>query len=250
MSKLRAFLIHFAISATVVGAALAIIFLAWYPAPYFEVVGAWNVVRILILVDLVLGPLLTLILFKSGKPGLAFDLSVIATIQLAALVYGLMTIYQERPYFVVFAVDRFEVLARKDVDESALSENWLRAKRWNEPIYAVASLPETVEGRQQLIEDVLSGKPDIERRPEFWSSYRDNLDEIRQKTTPIEEYAAAQPDAASFVERLKARHGGADGFAGLPIIGKQGAFIVVLEPEHQLPVALIPVDPWSEGAEG
>ena len=68
MSKLRAFLIHFSISATVVGAAFAVIFFAWYPAPYFEVVGAWNVVRILIVVDLILGPLLTLIPVDPWEP--------------------------------------------------------------------------------------------------------------------------------------------------------------------------------------
>ena len=44
MSKLRAFLIHLTISATVVGAVFAIIFFFWYPAPYFRVSGANDIV--------------------------------------------------------------------------------------------------------------------------------------------------------------------------------------------------------------
>jgi len=250
MSKLRAFLIHFSISATVVGAAFAVIFFAWYPPPYFEVVGAWNVVRVLILVDLILGPLLTLILFRSGKPGLVLDLSVIAVIQIAALVYGLSTIYEERPYFIVFAVDRFEVLARKDVDTTAVPAEWLAAKNWNEPFYAVASVPETLEAQQRLIADILNGKPDIERRPEFWSPYADNTAAIAEKATPLTEFAAERPDAAEFVKRMLATREDADRLVGLPIIGKQGVFLIVLEPERNMPVGLIPVDPWEPAPRG
>ena len=111
ISKLHAFLIHLAGSALVVGALCAIIFFVWYPAPYFAAKGASGVLRVLIGVDLILGPTLTLILFRPRKPGLVFDLSIIATIQLAALVFGTTVIYQERPYYAVFAVDRFQVLA-------------------------------------------------------------------------------------------------------------------------------------------
>ena len=245
MSKLRAFLIHFSISATVVGAAFAVIFFAWYPAPYFEVVGAWNVVRILIVVDLILGPLLTLILFRSGKPGLVFDLSVIAVVQISALTFGLSTIYEERPYFVVFAVDRFEVLAKKDVDTADVPAEWLAAKRWNVPLYAVASVPESLEAQQRLIEDILSGKPDIERRPAFWSPYTDKTAAIEEKATPLTEFAAERPDAAEFVQRMLDLHDDADRLVGLPVIGKEHAFVIVLEPEHKMPIGLIPVDPWE-----
>lgn len=244
MSKLRAFLTHFAISAAVVGSALAVIFIAWYPAPYFEVAGAWNVVKILIGVDLILGPLLTLILFRSGKPGLLFDLSVIALIQVSALAYGLTVIYQERPYFVVFAVDRFEVLARTEVDEATITDDRLKSKTWSEPIYAVASLPATLQEQQHLLDDVLRGKPDIDRRPEFWSPYADKSDEVLDAATPLTEFREQRPDAADFADRFIDSRPGGDRLVGLPVIGKQGAYIIVLDPEHRKPVGLIPVDPW------
>ena len=248
MSKIRAFLIHLSISATVVGAALAVVFFIWYPAPYFEVAGAWNVVRILITVDLIVGPIMTLILFKSGKPGLVFDLCVIAVIQISALAYGLTTIYSERPYFVVFAVDRFEVLARKDVDESAIIDDRLRDKSWAEPIYVVANLPESVEARQQLIDDVMQGKPDIERRPEFWAPYAENSEQIIKKATPLPDFGRERPDAAAFADRIIATHEDGERLAGVPVIGKQGAFLIVIEPEDLKPVDLIPVDPWTPAA--
>ena len=85
---------HLSISATVVGFFLAVIFFLWYPPPYFEIAGAEGVVQILIGVDLILGPLLTLLLYRPGKPGVIFDLSFIALIQLSALIYGVTIIYQ------------------------------------------------------------------------------------------------------------------------------------------------------------
>ena len=120
MSRLQAFLVHLSLSAAVVGSGFAIVFFIWYPQPYFEVVGAWYLIRILFIVDVVLGPLLTFIVFKPGKPGLKFDLTVIALVQVAALMYGATIIYQERPYYLVFAVDRFELVARKDLDLSGI----------------------------------------------------------------------------------------------------------------------------------
>ena len=245
MSKLRAFLTHFAISAAIVGIALGVIFFVWYPAPYFQVAGAWNVVRILIGVDLILGPLLTLILFRSGKPGLVFDLSIIALMQISALTYGLSVIYEERPYFVVFAVDRFEVHARKDIDTTTITDERLRQKSWTQPIYAVASRPDSFEERQQLIEDILAGKPDIDWRPEFWSPYADKSGEVLEAATPLRKFSQNRPDAAAYVLRMIETHENGDRLVGLPIIGKQGAYVIVLEPEQKKPVGLIPVDPWT-----
>ena len=170
MSKLRAFLIHLSISATVVGAVFAVIFFIWYPDPYFRIAGTATVVRILIGVDVVLGPLLTLILFKSGKRGMAFDLSIIVFIQIAALIYGTNVIFQERPYFVVFVVDRFVIVPKQDINFAQIPNEKLKRKPWRAPIFVYANLPETDEGRSKIFEEVMDGKPDIDRRPKYWSS--------------------------------------------------------------------------------
>ena len=99
MPKLRAFLIHLGISLTVVGAVVAFVFFVWYPDFYFQVKGAGSVLRVLIGVDLVIGPALTLLVYKPNKPGLRFDLAAIAMLQLVALVYGTVTLFSEPPLF-------------------------------------------------------------------------------------------------------------------------------------------------------
>ncbi len=67
MTKRRAFAIHLTASVTIFLIFLGIMFFVWYPAPYFEIDGGWRVLRILAGVDVVLGPLLTLIVFEPGS---------------------------------------------------------------------------------------------------------------------------------------------------------------------------------------
>ena len=97
MTRYRASLLHLGLSGAVVAAVLALVFLVWYPDWSFSVAGAVTPVMILVGVDLVLGPLLTLIVYKEGKPGLKFDLAFIAAVQLLALSYGSYTLHGARP---------------------------------------------------------------------------------------------------------------------------------------------------------
>ncbi len=71
-------------------------------------------------VDLALGPLLTLVVFKSGKKGLKFDLTLIGLLQTVALVYGLSIVLQSRPVFLLAVIDRFELISASDLDATDL----------------------------------------------------------------------------------------------------------------------------------
>ena len=86
MSRWKASGIHLLLSAAIAVVVLTLMLMVWYPWPLFEAAGGSRLVFILVGVDVTLGPLITLVIFKSGKPGLKFDLTVIALVQLAALV--------------------------------------------------------------------------------------------------------------------------------------------------------------------
>lgn len=250
MSRTRAFLIHLTISATVVGAVFAVIFFIWYPDPYFRIAGTANVVRILIGVDLVIGPLMTLILFKSGKPGLIFDLSLIAIVQIAALVYGANVIFQERPYFVVFVVDRFVVVPKKDIDFDLIPSDELKDKPWRAPIFVFANLPATDEERYWLFEEVMMGKPDIDRRPEYWSSYAEKADQVIARADAFSEFRPKSAVDREKIEQARQRHANADQLVYLPIIANELVYSVLLDPETKQPVDFIDVNPWEQSSAG
>lgn len=107
MSRYLAAFYHLLISfAVFIGLAYLILFV-WYPEFFYTIDGGWEGMRIIIFVDLVLGPLLTLVVFKAGKPGLKFDLTCIGLLQSVCLAAGLWVVYTERPTFFVFYEGRF-----------------------------------------------------------------------------------------------------------------------------------------------
>lgn len=110
VKKLKASLLHFALSLVVIGSFALFASQVWYPSPFLEISGLLAILLILVTVDLILGPLLTFVVYKPNKPRLKLDLTVIAFVQLAALGYGMYTIHQGHPAYVTFAVDRFTLI--------------------------------------------------------------------------------------------------------------------------------------------
>ena len=87
LSKLRAFAVHLCGSVAIISLYLLLVFLVWYPYPYFAIEKVWDVIRVVIGVDIFIGPLLTLVVYRAGKPSLKFDLTAIIAVQLAALFF-------------------------------------------------------------------------------------------------------------------------------------------------------------------
>jgi hypothetical protein len=112
-----AFASHFGISLLIFLALLLVIVFFWYPGALFAAAGGWQGIRIVIGVDLVLGPLLTLIVYNRAKPRkvLLRDLAVIALIQLSCLTVGVFIVYDERPVAVTYVNDKFHVLKHSDL---------------------------------------------------------------------------------------------------------------------------------------
>lgn len=113
LNRFQAAAIHFGISFAIFIGLVVMVFTYWYPGILNQVDQGWHQALMLIAgVDLVLGPLLTLLVFNPTKKSLKFDLSVIAICQLAALVAGLYTVHTTRPLalYVAFTPAGFETL--------------------------------------------------------------------------------------------------------------------------------------------
>ena len=244
--KIKAFLIHLAISSAIIGIVFAVIFFFWYPRPYFQANGAWSVIRVLVMVDLVMGPLLTLVLFKKGKPGLVFDISMVAFVQIAALVYGVQVIFGERPYYLVFAVDRVEVVGKVEVDANKIKYPDLKIKPNKGPILVFADFPEDKEERNKILFEVVTeGKPDLERRPEYYHPYISNTDRVIQKGKSLSLLVGDNKDSKIKVDRfLKRYNGKLEDYLFLPMVGKNNDMALIIDNITGLPVDGIAVDPW------
>jgi hypothetical protein len=118
-NRYQAFAVHMAISLVIFFILLVCITQYWYPGILFDTGNGWKAIGIIIGIDLILGPLLTLIVFNHNKSSLKFDLWVIALVQTAALVYGTWTIHQTRPIALAFINSSFStIFANSDIAKS------------------------------------------------------------------------------------------------------------------------------------
>ncbi len=111
LSKGQAFSIHLALSILIFSSLVAVMWFLWFPGELFFLDGGWQGLKIVGLIDLVLGPALTLLLYKPGKPKLVLDMSLIAMIQISALAYGFYATHQQRTVAVVYADRNFNTLS-------------------------------------------------------------------------------------------------------------------------------------------
>lgn len=130
MNRSRAAFIHLCASILVATILLALFWFVWYPAPLFRAVGGLEIFLLLLGIDVVLGPLLTFVVFKVDKKSLKFDLAVIAIVQVAALTYGVHTLLAGRPVYIASLGDGFKLVQANEVEQKELDIAKTTLPRW------------------------------------------------------------------------------------------------------------------------
>ncbi|MBJ6611957.1 MAG: hypothetical protein JG718_16495 [Candidatus Thiothrix moscowensis] len=244
-TKFKASLIHLLLSATVVGLFVAFALSIWYPNPFFEISGLKAIILILLSVDLVLGPLLTFIVFKPNKPSLKFDLAVIGAVQIAALVYGMYTIHLGHPVYVAYAVDRFTLINRADVNPLDAKQAELQASGWWKPILVYAQSPTDPKEQEQLVMEVLAGKPDIDARPQYYEPFNQHSQAVLSKGIKPEKLTT-NADSKTKLDALLAKHNKtAADYAYFPLVGKEKDVIWVWDKTSAQAIGTLDVNPWA-----
>ena len=200
---------HLLISAAIAAAVLTLMLAAWYPPPLFRAAGGNGLALILVGVHLVIGPLLTLIVFKPGKWGLKFDLAAIAVLQLAALVYGAYVIYLARPAFIVFVKDRFEVVNAVELQPerfAAARFEQFRRPPLTGPMLVGGEWPKERAEQQMLLEANLAGE-DLQHFPKYYVPYAASRREILAKADPIARVREIEPAAGRIIDEWLAESG-------------------------------------------
>ena len=102
-SKLKATFIHFIISLFIFTMIVVWMLYSLYPSIYFNMSGGKQGLWLMFCVDLVLGPLLTFLVFNPSKKTkeIISDFLVIGIVQMMALGYGFHTVYMQRPKLAV-----------------------------------------------------------------------------------------------------------------------------------------------------
>jgi hypothetical protein len=168
--------VHFACSLLVLSFASCILFFLWFPFPYWNITGGQRLIGIIFTVDLVLGPLLTFLLFdiRKSRHALALDMTVIVTLQALALSYGLHSAFVARPIYLVYEIDRFVVVTAADIDPDELPRAQVDFQQlpWRGINTITVRESQSPEERAASLELALAGK-DISLRPKYWKNFDD-----------------------------------------------------------------------------
>ncbi|QQZ29861.1 hypothetical protein HMY34_14445 [Thiothrix subterranea] len=244
ITKLKASLLHLLISAIVVSCFAGFALLIWYPSPFLQISGILSILLILVSVDLILGPLLTFIIYRPKKPKLAMDLAFIGIVQIAALGYGMYTIHQGHPAYIAYTVDRFTLINIADVNPLDAKHTDLQASGWWKPITVYSQPPTDPSEKERLIFEVLEGKPDIDARPEYYEPFDKFANKVMQKGLTAQQLSST-PESNQKLEVFIAKHGKTtNDYAYLPLVGKEKDVLWVWDKATEQPVGTLDIDPW------
>ncbi len=227
---------------------VAVIMFAWYPHPFMQLPNSGKFSILLLVSAALAGPVLTWLIYKKGKKGLVFDLVFIALMQLAAMGWGMYTLYLNRPYFMVFTVDRFEVLTSREVDTDRIANPVFLDKPLAGPLSLYANMPTDRDAFQQLLQEVMfEGRPDLQFRSEFWSLFEDRRQQVLEISRPLAELREARPGDVTAIDKLVNSNGGdITKLRFVPGMLHGGQFAAVLNAKSGEIAAYLVTDPWLD----
>jgi hypothetical protein len=244
--RLRASGTHLGISLCIAALAALLVFTLWYPYPYRQVSGGRELFMILVSVDVVLGPLITLAIFNRRKSTreLVLDLTVVAFLQLGALAYGLWTVAAARPVHLVFEVDRLRVVHSPDIPEELLAKapEGVAAEPWTGPTLLAVRPFRNADEEGSATMAALQGVA-LAARPDLWQSYASARDRVIGAARPVEALKRKYPAQAAIIDAALQRAGrDAAHTLYLPMVSRKFFWTAFLDPQTADVVGFAPVD--------
>lgn len=241
--RIKYFLSHLLISSLIAGASWFLIFKIWYPDPFHMALGIGGLVMMMLAIDVVLGPLLTLVLAKEGKKGLKLDLIVIGFVQLSALLYGLYSIDKGRPIVIAFDVNRFEIVSNhsiKNGEAKAVIRRYADAQNRNIPIVAVRPAKDEVEFSQRMTQELELGISSA-TNVELYQDIQQYFDIIQKESKPISELSKFNKDSVK-LKQVLADYPQADRFG--VVVGSNKNIAMLIDSKNKQVIQVVDLRPW------
>lgn len=248
VDRLRAAGLHLIVSVLVALPAAGLVFYVWYPAGLARILGGLELFLLVSGCDVVLGPLISLVIFNRLKPRreLVRDYAIVALVQLGALVYGLHVVSLSRPVFVAFTKDRLEVVTAIELDPSdraQASSKVYQSLPLFGPIVVGTAMPLDPRERSEALFIALEGK-DIHLRPKYYDEYRRFRADILAHLRPVELLAQERSSSAkSLIDVANDHKDGISNVGWLALRHRFGFGVALIDRTTAEPFLYLPIDP-------
>ncbi len=244
MSKrLKFFLSHLSISAMIALIVVGLVFFIWYPMPLAEAVGVTDIFLMLLVIDVIVGPVLGWLVYKEGKKTLKMDLSIIVLLQISALFYGIFSIEQGRPVWLAYTVDRFELVRKNEVfDQNIMqAQKQYQSSSWLKPKFVSVEFAKDIEERNKNMFDDVMGGISIAQRPERYVDFFLAKPQIQQRAQDLD--LLKQFNDQQAVQKTLAKYPQADAF--VPLKATAVDMTVLINKETGEVVKIVDLRPWE-----
>jgi hypothetical protein len=244
-SKLKAAVAHAVVTLVVAVISAILVFWVWYPGIYSQLMPGAKLLTLILCVEVVLGPCMSLVIYNPQKSlrELIIDYSIVGLVQFSALVYGLHSVVETRPVFVVFVKDRFEVVSAAEIDAKDLQEAKPEFQHipWTGPKFVCARMAANKEEKERILfREIPQGK-DYQHLPYFYQECSNRF--AYDGSKPIEQLKTIIEQRKLSLDMLNVSSSSKD-VRWTSIIGKSDVMVVLVSPESSKPLAYLPIDPY------
>ena len=243
---------HMAWTVLVLLIVAALVFGLWFPRPFDQVAHGRQLFGLLVLSMLMSGPLLTLLLYRPGKPRYQWrvDVVLIALLQLVVLGFGLYQLVQSRPVVVAFEGDRFRLvqagsisLGQLDQAPPELAQLDYGGPRW----LGVQLLANTDPQFAKSVQLAMLGLHPA-HRPERWRSYAGQQVQVQQALQPLNALRVLHPGAGDQIDLAIANTGLPEASLGfVPLMHENSSdWVVLVQRIDAAPVGFVPLSGWPK----
>jgi hypothetical protein len=244
--RFKAFGLHLLASSVALSSILGILYFGWYRWPGWYLTAVAQVVMVMVGVDVVLGPLLTLIVARSSKPRreLTRDIAMIVAVQLCAMVYGTVSLWGGRPLYYAYSENLLQLVQAYDIDDEeialGLKQNPQLAPHWYSlPRWIWAPLPEDKATAVKIVTAAITGGEDVISMPRYFKPWDQGLSVLRSHLKKLDEVPyLALKDKNSLRARMSAAGLTADQPNCMPLTGRGRPLIAVFDPANVKIVAI------------
>ncbi|MDM1246090.1 type IV pilin accessory protein [Acinetobacter sp. R933-2] len=244
MSKrLKFFLNHLSISLMLALCVVGLVFFIWYPTPLATAVGVTQIFLMMLAIDVIVGPVLGLLVYKEGKKSLKFDIAVIIALQVSALCYGIYSIEQGRPAWLVYYVDRFELVRKNDIilDHIDQAQQKFQHVSWTKPqLVAIKSAKDVQQHNNDMFIEVLGGIS-LSQQPERYVELTQAKTSIKQRAQPLA--LLNDFNDPNIVKMILAQYPQATAF--LPLKATAVDMVVLVNKESASIIKIVDLRPWE-----
>jgi hypothetical protein len=236
--RLKLFSLHLLSSATVLTLVLGSLYLGWYRWPGWYLTDVTRVIVVMVCVDVVLGPTLTFIIANQKKlrRELTRDIGIIVAIQLCALTYGSVQLWNGRPLYYAFSENVLQLVQAYDIDPSEaklgreqnpeLAPHWYSLPRW-----IWAPLPQDPDERKKIFGAAISGGDDVISMPRYFKRWEEGLPSLRSQLKKVDNVAYfAKSQKKKLKDKIRAAGMADDQPDTMPLTGRGHPLLAVIDP--------------------